>query len=368
MIESIIEQAGELKEIALKVYSGARISSKEAVDLYNSNNLSLLAALATFRKTQVSGNNVFYNKNFHLEPTNICVFTCKFCSYRRNQDQEGSWDFDIPEMLDICKKYIGKGITEVHIVGGVHPKRDLHFYGNLIQQIKQLLPEVHVKGFTAVELDYMIRNAGYTLENGLQKLKTYGLDSIPGGGAEIFDEDIRREICGDKAPSQLWLKIHELAHNAGLPSNATMLFGHVESYKHRINHLERLRDLQDKTSGFNAFIPIKYKNANNSMGHIGEINTLEVLKNFAVCRLYLDNIPHIKAYWPMLGKNTAQMALSFGADDMDGTIDDSTKIYSMAGSEETSPSITTSEMEQLIVAAGYTPVERDSLYNYYLKS
>jgi aminodeoxyfutalosine synthase len=362
MIETIIANAGDLKQVAKKIYDGERLTVDDGISLYKSDNLPVLASLALFRKNRISGNKVFFNRNFHIEPTNICVFGCKFCSYRRKKGEPDAWDFDIPEMLDICRKYVGKGITEVHIVGGVHPYRDLHFYGELIQQIKSILPDAHIKGFTAVELDYMIRNAGYSLEQGLQKLKDYGLNSIPGGGAEIFDENIRRQICGDKAPSQLWLQIHELAHLTGLPSNATMLYGHIESYEHRIDHLERLRQLQDKTGGFNAFIPLKYKNANNSMSNIGEINTAEVMKNFAVCRLFLDNIPHIKSYWPMLGKGVAQMALNFGADDVDGTIDDSTKIYSMAGSEELSPSMSVYEMTEFIAAAGFVPVERDSLY------
>jgi aminodeoxyfutalosine synthase len=363
MIETVIKNAGNLKYIAEKIYKKERLAFEDGVALYNSNNLPLLASLALFAKCRISDNKVFFNRNFHIEPTNICVFGCKFCSYKRKKGDNDAWDFDIPEMLDICRKYVGKSITEVHIVGGVHPHRDLHFYGELIREIKNILPKAHIKGFTAVELDYIIRNAGYSIEQGLKILKDYGLNSIPGGGAEIFNEDIRRKICGDKAPSQIWLQMHEAAHNAGLPSNASMLYGHVETYEHRIEHLDRLRQLQDRTGGFNAFIPLKYKNINNSMSSIGEINTMEVMKNFAVCRLFLDNIAHIKSYWPMLGKNTAQMALNFGADDVDGTIDDSTKIYSMAGSEETSPSMTVPEMIRFISSAGFIPTERDSLYN-----
>jgi aminodeoxyfutalosine synthase len=362
MIE-IIRNSGTLRQVAEKIYEGERLTVQEGVSLYRTNNLPLLASLSLFAKQRISGNKVFFNRNFHIEPTNICVFRCKFCSYRRKKGDKDAWDFDIPAMLDICKGYVGKGITEVHIVGGVHPHKDLHFYGELIREIKNILPEVHIKGFTAVELDCMIRNAGYNIEQGLKILKDYGLNSIPGGGAEIFNEDIRRKICGDKAPSQIWLQIHESAHNTGLPSNASMLYGHVESYEHRIDHLDRLRQLQDTTNGFNAFIPLKYKNVNNAMNRVGEISAMEVMKNFAVCRLFLDNIAHIKSYWPMLGKNVAQMTLNFGADDVDGTIDNSTKIYSMAGSEETSPSMTVQEMRELITSAGFTPVERDSLYN-----
>ncbi|MDR0560434.1 MAG: aminofutalosine synthase MqnE [Prevotellaceae bacterium] len=363
MIETIIDRAGNLKHIAKKIYEGKRLTADEGLSLYRSDNMPLLASLALFRKKQISGDSVFFNRNFHIEPSNICIYACSFCSYRRAKEQAGAWESDIAEMLELCKKHAGKNVTEVHVVGGVHPSRDLYFYGELIRGIKTVLPKVHVKGFTAVELDYMIRKAGLSIENGLEKLKTYGLDSIPGGGAEIFDSEIRKQICGKKSSAQLWLKIHELAHNTGLPSNATMLYGHIETYAHRIAHLEQLRSLQDKTGGFNAFIPLKYKNANNSMSHIGEINALEVMKNFAVSRLFLDNIPHIKSYWVMLGKGVAQTALNFGADDMDGTIDDSTKIYSMSGSEETSPAMSVYDMVQFISAAGFVPVERDSLYN-----
>jgi aminodeoxyfutalosine synthase len=363
MIETVIKNAGNLRPIAEKVYEGERLSFQDGIALYNHNNLALLASLASFVKRKVSGDKVFFNRNFHIEPTNICLFRCKFCSYRRKKGDSDAWDFDIPEMLELCRKYIGKGITEVHIVGGVHPQRDIFFYGKLMRMIKQILPGVHIKGFTAVELDCMIRKAGYTIEQGLRILKDFGLDSIPGGGAEIFDEDIRRKICGDKAPAQVWLQIHETAHKTGIPSNASMLYGHIESYEHRIDHLIRLRTLQDDTAGFNAFIPLKYKNANNDMSDIGETGIVEVMKNFAVCRLLLDNIEHIKAYWPMLGKNVAQMALNFGADDVDGTIDDSTRIYSMAGSVETAPAMTARQMISFIEEAGFTPVERDSLYN-----
>jgi len=209
----------------------------------------------------------------------------------------------------------------------------------------------------------MITSAGYTIEEGLKILKEYGLDSIPGGGAEIFDEELRKSICDEKSSSDLWLKIHETAHRTGIPSNATILYGHIENYSHRIDHMERLRKLQDETRGFNAFIPLKYKKRNNNMSYLGEVNTLEDLRNYAVSRIYLDNFAHIKAYWPMAGKETAQLSLSFGVDDMDGTIDDTTKIYSMAGSKEENPGMTTGEICNLIREAGFTPVERDTLYN-----
>lgn len=349
--------------VARKIKQGVRITPEEGLALYQSNNLSLLGLLATMKREQVNGRNVYFNRNFHIEPTNICLYSCKFCSYRRKVGEEGVWDYSIGEMVDICRKYVGKGITEVHIVGGVHPDHNLDFYCRLVSEVKKVLPEAHVKAFTAVELDYMIQKAELSWAEGLTVLKNAGLDSIPGGGAEIFDEKVRAEVCHQKSQSSTWLGIHEQAHKLGIPSNATMLYGHIETYAHRIDHLNRLRELQDRTKGFNAFIPLKYKKYHNSLQQLGEVSVVEVLKNFAVCRLMLDNIPHIKSYWPMLGKELATIALNFGADDLDGTIDDTTKIYSMAGAEEMNPAITSDSMVRMIKDAGFTPIERDSVYN-----
>jgi aminodeoxyfutalosine synthase len=248
-------------------------------------------------------------------------------------------------------------------VGGVHPKLDLDFFCEVLKEIKTIRPEIHIKAFTAVELDYMIRKTKLSYEEGLKKLIESGLDSIPGGGAEIFDETVREEICGDKCTSDQWLEIHATAHRLGLHSNATMLYGHIENYQHRIDHLERLRQLQDKTGGFNTFIPLKFRNKDNDMNYVIESTMVEDLKNYAVSRIYLDNFSHIKAYWPMIGRSTAQVSQSFGVDDIDGTIDDSTKIYTMAGAEEQSPALTTQQLVQLIKEAGRIPVERDTLYN-----
>ncbi|MDR2126745.1 MAG: aminofutalosine synthase MqnE [Prevotellaceae bacterium] len=352
-----------LSLIAEKIETGKRISISDGLKLYESHNLSALALLATEKRKQINGKFVFFNKNFHIEPSNICIHNCRFCSYRRNVNDTDSWDYNISDMLDICKKYYGKDVSEVHIVGGVHPNRNLDFYCDLIVEIKKILPDIHVKAFTAVELDYMIGKANLTAEAGLLKLKEAGLNSIPGGGAEIFDRKVRKQICHQKSDANTWLKIHKTAHNLGIASNASILFGHVETYMHRLKHLELLRNLQDQTHGFNAFIPLKYKKNNNAISETGEVNDIEVLKNFAVSRIFLDNIPHIKSYWPMLGKNIAGFALHFGADDMDGTIDDSTKIYSMAGAEEKNPSMQIDEMVRFIKKTGFIPVERDSVYN-----
>ena len=353
----------DLRVIAGKVESNTRITPEEGLYLFKKADLASLGLLAGIVRRRHNDNLAYFNRNFHIEPTNKCIYNCRFCSYHKPEGDPESWEYSQDEMLNIVKRFDNKPVTEVHIVGGVHPSYDLHYWGSLIKRIKEYRPALHVKAFSAIELDHMISLAGCTVDEGLALLKGYGLDSIPGGGAEIFDEEIRKIICYEKSSSDQWLKIHETAHRLGIPSNATMLYGHIETFSHRIDHLERLRVLQDSTHGFNAFIPLKYKKSNNSMSHLGEVNSIEDLRNYAVSRIYLDNFPHIKAYWPMTGKECAQMSLSFGTDDMDGTIDDTTRIYSMAGSEEENPAMNSDEMSALIRQSGFIPVERDSLYN-----
>ncbi len=353
-----------LKSVVEKVLAQERISPEEGTLLYEKGELGLLGALANYVKESKSGSYVYFNRNFHIEPTNICVFDCKFCSYSRLLKQkEDGWAMSEEEILQLVRNYDGQPVTEVHIVGGVHPKMGLHYFASLIKKIKEIRPDIHVKAFTAVELEYMCRKAKVSYEEGLRILKEHGQDSLPGGGAEIFDEELRKQICEDKCTSAQWLEIHETAHKLGMPSNATMLYGHIEKYAHRIDHMERLRSLQDKTKGFNTFIPLKFRNKDNQMSHIPEVNVVEDLKNYAVSRIYMDNFPHLKAYWPMIGRNTAQLSLNFGVDDIDGTIDDSTKIYVMAGSEEQSPKLSTLQLVDLIKQAGRHPIERDTLYN-----
>ncbi len=351
-----------LRLIAEKITAHIRIDPDEGLVLYTEADLSLLGMLAGVVRRKHNGHIAYFNNNFHIEPTNKCIYNCRFCSYHKPEGDPESWEYSQDEMLDIVKRFDNKNVTEVHIVGGVHPSYDLYYWGSLIKKIKELRPGLHVKAFSAIELDYMISKADCTIEEGLKLLKEFGLDSIPGGGAEIFDEGLRKMICDEKSSSELWLTIHETAHRLGIPSNATMLYGHIESYAHRIDHMERLRTLQDKTGGFNAFIPLKYKKSNNSLSYLGEVSIIEDLRNYAVSRIYLDNFAHIKAYWPMTGKEVAQLSLSFGTDDMDGTIDDTTRIYSMAGSKEEKPAMTTEEICALIREAGLIPVERDSLY------
>jgi aminodeoxyfutalosine synthase len=353
----------QVKNIADKVLSGIRISSDDAILLYNSADLGFLGLLASHVNYLKNNNNVYFNRNFHIEPTNICIYNCTFCSYRRDIGQEGCWEMSINDIANKAKSFKGKGITEVHITGGVHPKWNINYYGQIIKTIKKELPGIHVKAFSAVEIDYIIRMERLSVREGIRRLKVYGLDSIPGGGAEIADPEVREAICGDKASWKRWLEIHEAAHFEGLHSNATMLYGHIESHRHRVDHMDQIRRLQDKTKGFNCFIPLKFKAMNNKLAHIGEVNTLEDLRNFAVARIFLDNIQHIKAYWPMLGKQSTQLALNFGVDDVDGTIDDTTKIYSMAGANDPNPKMSVEEICTFIRKAGKNPIERDSLYN-----
>jgi aminodeoxyfutalosine synthase len=277
--------------------------------------------------------------------------------------KEEGWELSIDDMLNIVKKYDGQPVTEVHIVGGVHPKMDIKYFAELLKQIKAHRPDLHIKGFTAVELDYMFRKAKMTFEEGLRFLQAAGLDSLPGGGAELFHPEVREQIAGDKIDGEGWLKIHETAHQLGMHSNATMLYGNIEKYEHRIDHMSRLRDLQDKTGGFNTFIPLKFRNHDNEMSNVPESTIVEDMRLYAIARIYLDNFPHLKAYWPMLGRENAQLSLSFGVNDIDGTIDDSTKIYSMAGSEEQNPAMSTEELVTLIKQVKRKPIERDTLYN-----
>ena len=361
-ITDFTDLPGQIKIIVEKVLSNERISVSDAVELFSASNLALLGFLAEHVKKRLTGNYVFYNRNFHIEPSNICINHCKFCSYRRDAGQKGAWECTIEEILQEVGKKSNSDATEIHIVGGVHPERDIYFYSDLLKAIKEKAPALHIKAFTAVEIDHMCRMAGVSIKNGLKILKEAGLESMPGGGAEIFDEKIRKEICPDKTTSEEWLKIHYEAHILGIPSNATMLYGLLENYGHRADHLKRLRDLQDKTKGFNAFIPLKFKHKNNAYKNIDETTLIEDLKNYAVSRISLDNIPHLKAYWPMIGKSSAQLSLAFGVDDLDGTIGDSTKIYSMAGAEKR-PSATTEELDRMVREMNYIPAERDSLYN-----
>ena len=365
-IEVIIgaENDNRLQVIGNKVIKNERLSFDEGVYLFEKASLPYVGALANWKRESLHGDKTYFNKNFHIEPTNVCVFSCKFCSYSKlYAHKEEGWELTIDQMLDIVKSYDGKPVTEVHIVGGVHPKLTLKFFLELMRAIKAHRPTLHIKAFTPVELEYMFRKANVSTKEGMRLAHEAGLDSLPGGGAEIFHPEIREQICADKATADQWLEIHETAHELGMHSNATLLYGHIEKYEHRIDHMERLRQLQDKTKGFNTFIPLKFRNEGNDMSHIPESTMANDLKMYAVSRLYLDNFPHVKAYWPMLGRDIAQLTLSYGVNDIDGTIDDTTKIYSMAGSEEQTPAMTTEQLVGLIKQVKRQPIERGTLYD-----
>jgi aminodeoxyfutalosine synthase len=359
-----LEKNADLKKIGEKILNKERISFEDGVLLFEQGTLSYLGALANWVREDKHGDKTYFNRNFHIEPTNVCVFSCKFCAYSKlYAHREEGWELSIDQMMHIVKSYDGKPVTEVHIVGGVHPKMDMEFFTNLLRSIKAYRPELHIKAFTPVELDYMFRKAKLSTAEGMRLAHEAGLDSLPGGGAEIFHPEIRTQICEDKVNADGWLSIHQAAHELGMHSNATLLYGHIEQYWHRVDHMERLRHLQDKTGGFNTFIPLKFRNKDNDMSHVAESSIIEDLKMYAVSRLYLDNFLHIKAYWPMLGRHSAQLTLNFGVNDIDGTIDDTTKIYSMAGSEEQSPAMSTADLVTLIKQVNRQPVERGTLYN-----
>ncbi len=354
----------DMLRIAEKVQERERLTGAEGILLFEQGDPGFVGALANYISGSLHQDKVYFNRNFHIEPTNVCIFTCDFCSYsRRYKHRDQGWELSMEQMLDIVRKYDGQPVTEVHIVGGVHPKMNLEFFCELVQKIRAHRPELHIKGFTAVELDYMFRKAKLSTEEGMRQLQEAGLQSLPGGGAEIFDHEVRQQICADKVDAAGWLEIHETAHRLGMHSNATMLYGHIETYAHRVDHMIRLRELQDKTGGFNCFIPLKFRNKDNDMSHIPEVSITEDMRMYAIARIFLDNFRNLKAYWPMLGRQSAQLTLAFGVNDLDGTIDDTTKIYSMAGSEEQTPAMSTEDLCNLILSAGKIPVERDTLYN-----
>ena len=354
----------ELKDIAEKVLHNQRITFDEGVLLYEKAELGYLGVLANYIREKKHGDKTYFNRNFHIEPTNLCVYDCKFCSYSRLLKQRADgWEYTMEEMLDIVKKYDGQPVTEVHIVGGVLPQYDVAFYSELFSKIKGHRPDLHVKALTPVEYHYIFKKAKIDYATGMKLMKDSGLESIPGGGAEIFHPEVRDLIAKDKCTGDQWLAIHEEWHKLGMRSNATMLYVHIEKFHHRVDHMERLRQLQDRTGGFQTFIPLKFRNQDNQMSDVPESTVVEDLRNYAIARIYLDNFDHIKAYWAMISRTTAQLSLNFGVDDIDGTLDDTTKIYSMAGAEEQHPAMSTQDLVKLIKNAGRYPIERDTLYN-----
>lgn len=351
----------QMTAIREKVEAGQRLSFDDGVYLYDHADLFTLGELANIVRERKNGNFTYYNVNTHLNPTNVCVYRCTFCAFRADLKSEKGYVMSDEQILERAAEADRRGATEMHIVGGLHHQLPYEWYLNIIRIIHQAHPRLHLKAYTAVEWDWFARLTGRTTRDLLAEFKDAGLGSLPGGGAEIFHPEVRDQICEHKADAGEWIRIHREAHELGLRSNATMLYGHIEETRHRVDHLIRLRELQDETGGFQTLIPLAFHPDNTRLAHISKPSGLMDLKTMAVSRLMLDNFPHIKAYWVMLGIKTAQIALSFGADDLDGTVVHE-KIYHDAGSDSPEE-LSVEEIRRLIQEAGRVPVERDTLYN-----
>ena len=361
-----------LKRIEKKIVSGKRLSPDDALALFASDDIFTMGRLANYAAQKHNKNNAYFIQNHHINPTNICVNRCKFCAFSRSKGDKGAYELSINEIIKKLRKQVGArravpmhkhgaGCSEVHIVGGLHPDWGLDHYVEMLEKIKKHFPLLHIKAFTAVEIDYFSKISGRSLKDVLIALKSAGLESMPGGGAEIFNTRVRNKVCPEKINGKRWLKVMETAHNAGIRTNATMLYGHLESYKHRIEHMLKLRELQDRTGGFQAFIPLAFHPKNTDIEGAQYTSGIDDLKTIAISRLFLDNFPHIKAYWVMLGEKIAQLALMFGADDLDGTIIEE-KITRSAGALSGN-ALTRNQLINFIEKAGKVPVERDSFYN-----
>jgi len=353
-----------LASIRDKARSGEPLSLEDGVTLYRHPNLLEVGALANEVRERMHGDRTFFNRNLHINATNVCEASCAFCSFARLQPGDpGAYTMSLEEAWGKLRARIDGGdpITEIHIVNGLHPGLAFDYYTDLLSGLKRIQPSIHLKAFTAVEIFYFAKKFELSIEEVLQKLRAAGLDSLPGGGAEIFAPRVRKKICDDKCTADEWLEVHRVAHRIGLRSNCTMLYGHIESVEERVDHMLRLRALQDETGGFQTFIPLAFHPDNNALMKLPGPTGVEDLRTYAVARLLLHNIPHIKAYWIMLGVKTAQTALWFGADDLDGTVQEE-KIYHMAGAE-TPQVMRPAEIVRIIVNAGRAPVERDTLYN-----
>ena len=353
-----------LHSIYEKVQADERLSFEDGVRLYESPDINGVGYLANIVREQQNGNLAYYNFNQHIDYSNVCILhaRCHFCAFaRKDIKTDGAWEMSVDEFLDKAMYSIDHGCTEIHSVGGLHPKLPFEYYLDMLRGLKERMPQVHLKFFTAVEIHHFSRIFKMSIEEVLIALREVGLDSLPGGGAEIFAEETREKICPGKLSAEGWLEVHEIAHQLGIPTNATMLYGHLETNEDRVDHLIRLREQQDKSGGFVTFIPLAFHPENTRMDYLPSTSGLTDLQNIAVSRLLLDNFPHIKVYWIMTGLKTAQIALSFGADDIDGTVTEE-KITHMAGAD-TPEAISAEEIIQLIEEAGRISVERDTLYN-----
>lgn len=358
--------ASSIDAIRCKVFAGDRLSFDDGMVLETEADIFTLGELANHVREKKHGNNTYYNINEHLNPTNVCVYRCTFCAFRADLKSEKGYIMSDEQIVERAAETEAKGATELHIVGGLHHQMPYEWYLNVVRIIHQHYPRLHLKAYTAVEWDWFQRLTGRPTKELLKEFQDAGLGSLPGGGAEIFHADVRDKICEHKADSDAWIRIHREAHQLGLRSNATMLYGHIEEPNHRIDHLIRLRQLQDETGGFQTFIPLAFHPENTGLKHIQKPSGLMDLKMAAISRLMLDNFPHIKAYWVMLGVKTAQLALNFGADDIDGTVVHE-KIYHDAGSDSPQE-LPVSELRRLIEEAGRIPIERDTLYREVLRN
>ena len=352
-----------LKDLAVKVRDGVRLDAEDALLCFTTPHVLHLGKLADVVRRRLHGDVAYFNINRHINPTNVCVYTydCKFCGFAAMKGEEHAWEMSHEDVWEHAAKQGGDKVTEFHIVGGLHPDLSLEWYCEMLRGLKERFPNAHLKAFTAIEIGWFAQREKISIEEVLERLRDAGLGSLPGGGAEIFDSGVREEICNGKLDAEEWLEVHRVAHGLGIRSNCTMLYGHVERPEHRVDHLMRLRDLQDETQGFNCFIPLAYHPENNYMGLRFHTTGTEDLRHLATSRLVLDNIPHLKAYWIMITPKLAQVALSFGADDIDGTVVEET-IYHMAGAE-TDQHLSRTELQRIVREAGFTPVERDTLYN-----
>ena len=343
-----------------KVFFGKRLTRKDGIDLFKSNDLLTLGRMASHIAKQKNGNRVFFVQNMHINPTNICVNRCKFCAFSRSKGEPGAYEMSIDDILNKARS-AGKNVREFHIVSGLHPDLPFSWYLDMLRALKNQFPKIHLKAFTAVEIDYLVKLSGLSLTDTLLKLKEAGLGSLPGGGAEIFNSSVRNALCAEKISGDRWLTVIEAAHKAGLKTNATMLYGHIETAEHRVDHLIQLRELQDRSGGFQAFIPLSFHSQNTEIKKSAYTTGFDDLKTLAISRLMLDNFDHVKAYWVMLGEKIAQVSLSFGVDDLDGTVVEE-RIARAAGGV-TDGSMTKNAIVHLIKEAGRTPVERDTVYH-----
>jgi aminodeoxyfutalosine synthase len=353
--------SGHLRDIEQKVKSSQRLSFDDGMALEQCRDLFFLGELANTVRERLNGNFAYYNVNTHINPTNVCVYKCDFCAFRADLDDPRAYVMDEAQIRERTRQAHERGATELHIVGGLHHKLPFQYYVDIVKWIRDEAPEIHVKAYTAVEYEFFAKISRKTIRQTIEDMVEAGLGSLPGGGAEIFHPEVREQVCGAKASTDVWLDVHRTAHQLGLKSNCTMLYGHIDKALHRIDHLIRLRELQDETGGFQTFIPLAFHPDNSRMDEIPKPSGFMDLKTMAISRLMLDNIPHIKAYWVMLGMKTAQVALSFGADDIDGTVVHE-KIYHEAGSDSPQE-MCVADLERLIREAGRVPVERDTLYH-----